>query len=257
MRILIPLVIGLAACKPSPMSTLPAPLTAASATILVGDLHGTHEIPAFVGDLVATLAADRPVVVALEIPTIETPSFDAYLHSDGGPAARVALLADPWWRDRFQDGRRSLAMAALLERLRDLRARGARVAVARIDETTSDRDAAMAHNVAALRTQHPDATLVVYAGNLHTLRNGSPELPGVTFMAGHLQRAGLRFVALDARYERGTAWVCTSPAPDSCGPLPVRGVPLARGIHMEPTPDGNYDGWYGVGPLSASPPATK
>lgn len=254
MRILIALVVSLVACKPSPMMTLPSPLAAPAATILVGDLHGTHEIPAFVGDFVETLAAARHVVVALEVLAAETPSFDAYLHSDGGPAARAALLADPWWRDSYQDGRRSLAMAALIERLRAL---GTRVDVARIDARGDDRDADMARNVAALRTQHPDATLVVYAGNLHTARNGSPDLPDMTFMAAHLQRAGLSFIALDARYERGTAWICTGPSPDSCGPRPVRGATLARGIHMEPTPDGNYDGWYGVGPLTASPPAAK
>src|SRR4051812_14079255 len=98
----------LAACgstttPPHTMSTEPPKLAIPpgvleAGVVLIGDLHGTREIPTFVGALVATVARERPVVLGLEIPPGETPSFDGFLASDGGPAAREHLLADPWWR---------------------------------------------------------------------------------------------------------------------------------------------------------------
>jgi hypothetical protein len=248
------LVLALIGCAgaqpPAPQHALPAALTAPGATILIGDFHGTREIPPFVGDLVTQLATDHPVVVALEIPASETPSFEGFLASDGSAAAHAALLGDPWWRDPvYQDGRRSVAMAELVERLRRLH-----VAVARIDAAMLDsRDQMMANNVLAVRAAHPGATLVVFAGNLHTRRNGYPEMPGTTFMAGFLRQAGLPFIALDTRYERGTAWSCSTGG--HCGAAKFRGQRSARGLHMEPDQDGNYDGWYGVGAISSSPPA--
>ena len=115
-------------------------------------------------------------------------------------------------------------------------------------------DQALAKNVLAARAAHPEATLVVYAGNLHTRRNGHPGFAGKTFMAGYLKQAGLDFLAIDARYEDGAAWVCMDNKP--CGVQKLRGrVGASGGLHMEPSADGNYDGWYGLGPISASPPA--
>jgi hypothetical protein len=62
---------------------LPTAIASPGAMVLVGDMHGTREIPTFVGDLVETLAADHHVVLGLEIPAGETPSLDAYLASPG------------------------------------------------------------------------------------------------------------------------------------------------------------------------------
>jgi hypothetical protein len=36
--------------------------------------------------------------------------------------------------------------------------------------------------------------------------------------------------------------------------LPRHGT-LLRGFGLAPSKDGNYDGWFGVGPLTTSPPA--
>lgn len=226
--------------------------------VLIGDLHGTREIPTFVGELVATVARERPVVLGLEIPPSETPSFDAFLASDGGPAARARLLADPWWRSEYQDGRRSAAMAELVEAMRARKAAGVKIEVDRIDTlatSAGDRDQGMAHRVIALRKAHPDAVIIVYAGNLHTMRKGVTRKPGYPWMAMQLAAEGVAFVSLAPHYEDGSAWVCHGASPADCGPSLAAGKPGARGIKLEPSPDGNYDGWFGLGPITASPPA--
>jgi hypothetical protein len=243
---------------------LPRELEAPGAAILLGDLHGTRELPGFVAELVGQLARARPVVLALEIPPSELPSADGYLASDGGRAARDAALRDPWWQAAYQDGRRSVAMFAMIDRVRALRAAGARVELACFDVPVADptdpsapgvREAGMTRNVLAIRAAHPDATLVVYAGNFHVRRAALDFAPDHAWMAMQLARAGVAFVALDARYADGSSWSCPDAEAARCGPRLAIGAGDERGVHLERSADGAYDGWFGLGPLTASPPA--
>src|SRR5215831_2483104 len=73
-----------APARPPPVAALelPAEVLPPHGTLLIGDLHGTREIPAFVGRLVATVAAREPVVLALEISTEEARAIQAYVASD-------------------------------------------------------------------------------------------------------------------------------------------------------------------------------
>jgi hypothetical protein len=253
---------GATTAPPHPAATEPPKLAIPPGVIepgvvLIGDLHGTREIPRFVGELVATVARERPVVLGLEILPGETPSLDGFLASDGGPAARDRLLADPWWRAEYQDGRRSVAMFELLEAMRARKAAGAKIEIARIDAPAGDedRDQGMAHRVLELRHDHPGAVIVVYAGNLHTMRKGMASQPGHPWMAMHLATEGVAFVSLNPHYEDGSAWVCRTASAAECGAGLVAGAPGPHEIRLEPSPDGNYDGWFGLGPITASPPA--
>src|SRR5262245_28191283 len=88
---------------PVPALELPAEVLPPHGTLLIGDLHGTREIPAFVGRVVATVAAREPVVLALEISTGEARAIQAFLASDGSAAQRRALLAGAWWQAPYQD----------------------------------------------------------------------------------------------------------------------------------------------------------
>lgn len=124
--------------------------------VLVGEMHGTEQSPPFVADLACiALARDLSVTVALEVPEEEAPLVTAYLDSDGGDAARAALLSGPLWTDDYQDGRRSAAELALLESLRRDRRAGLPVRVALLDRRTwkepAGRDAYMASRLAAGR----------------------------------------------------------------------------------------------------------
>jgi len=225
-------------------------------------MHGTREIPAFVATLASAAARRSPVVVALEMPRDGTPSLDAFLDGDGSAAAREKLVHDTWWQDRYQDGRRSVAMLDLLESIRALRASGAKIDVLRFDidqgakTSPGERDERMASTLLAARKAQPDAVFVVFAGNLHVARKGFPFQPGFTWMAMHLAKAGVRFVSLNARYVEGSAWGCSGSTPEGCGPRYLDSMHTsAAGIHLEPSADGNYDGWFGVGAATASPPA--
>ena len=267
------LVLGCGAPPPAatPMPPPPAPIAAPVSTLdisalppggmaMLGDLHGTQEIPAFVGEVVTALAAREPVVLAIEIPRDLGPSLATYLASDGGPAARQALIAGPWWQDEYQDGRRSVALVALIETTRALRAAGRDVVVVAIDDPIPDseaREAEMARNVVATREAHPAAAIVVYAGNLHTSRREVGFRPGFAWMAMRVAAAGVAFTNLDPRWAAGTAWICRDAVAANCGVKEVQGRETARGIRLERIKDGAYDGWFGVGPLTASPPATS
>jgi hypothetical protein len=74
-------------------------------------------------------------------------------------------------------------------------------------------------------------------------------------MGSRLAAAGVRFVTLAPRYADGTAWVCRASLATSCGPSFEAGGETTTGIHLEPSADGNFDGWFGVGAITASPPA--
>lgn len=72
--------------------------------ILVGEMHGTAQMPALFADLVCQAAATsgRPITVALEQNAGMQPAIDAFLKSDGGPRARASFLAAPMWTGKMQ-----------------------------------------------------------------------------------------------------------------------------------------------------------
>jgi hypothetical protein len=231
--------------------------------ILLGDHHGTAEIPAFVASVVATAAAAQPVVLALEAPRQDLPGLDAFLASDGERPALDRMLRDPFWQFPFQDGRRSVAMLELIRTLHELRARGARIEIVPFDAGPGDvragdrggREQHMASALIALRNARPDAAIVVYAGRLHTMRQGVSRQSGEPLMANRLAAAGVRFVTLAPHYADGSAWVCRRSPATSCGPSFEKGIEPATGLRLEASADGNFDGWFGVGAITASPPA--
>jgi hypothetical protein len=79
-------------------------------------------------------------------------------------------------------------------------------------------------------------------------------------MGFDIANAGIAVVSLDARLDGGAAWVCLQDDAGamSCGAHETR--PEASGpiwtIELGAT-DTNHDGFYVVGPTTASPPATS
>ena len=101
--------------------------------VIVGERHGTTEIPAFVERLVCSfLRMGRPVILALETDGAEQAAVNRYLDSDGLPADRSTYLVSARWQDECQDGRKSVAMLALIDAMRRWRQAGQRVGVATI-----------------------------------------------------------------------------------------------------------------------------
>jgi len=91
---------------------------------------------------------------------------------------------------------------------------------------------------------------------LHTSKSEAPSAPGLSWMAMRVAKAGVAVVSLNARYDEGTAWICAGDM-EHCGVAFVLGRGPELGIRLEPSPAGVYDGWFGVGPISASPPAGR
>lgn len=241
-------------------------LFAPGRVVLLGEMHGTRESPAFVADMVCLAAqAGRAVTVGLEIPVEEEPRIATYLASQGSSVDRDALLKGAFWQDLFQDGRRSQAMLSLLEDLRRLSHQGASLRVVLLDSAVplpgQERDRAMEKRLETTLAERPKDLFIVLTGDLHTrLARGVPWDAGYEPMGFLLSqnRPGLSLMALDVGYTGGTAWYCDSPEPSSCRTRPVRGSEAMkeRGVILRGAIDKDgYNGVYRVGNLQASPPA--
>lgn len=184
--------------------------------VLLGESHGTREIPDFVHALVARDSARRPVLLALEIPHPEQLSLDAYMRSDGGPVARAALRGRAFWQrdDEHHDGRRSEDMLDLVDDLRRLRADGRDVALLaydiapeapRVDGDTRDRF--MARIVRAAHDALPRGRVVVLGGNVHAMLARPSYAPAEMQvpMGAHLRDLDPASVRIGAR--GGQSWI--------------------------------------------------
>ncbi len=219
------------------------------ATILIGDLHGTEELPRALGDLACSAARAGLVVdIGIEMPNEEQPRVDAFLRSDGAERARTDFLQSPlFWNvpPSQNDGRASQALLELFDRVRRLSRAGVPIHAFGFNDRGVDYDVGMARTIERTRAASPSTLLLLYAGNNHTrLDEGYP-------MGAHLVNAGLEVVSLDFRIANGSAWTCT----DSCKPHPFDGQQLGSRRFISRTSRGAFDGFLYVGPIHASLPA--
>ncbi len=140
--------------------------------VIVGERHGTNEIPLLFSDLVCAAASKGPVVVGLEIQTDQQKSLDQFMASGGDQAAQDALLAHDHWRS--QDGRASKAMFQLLENLRRLRYEGRQIfARALMPSANSPEAREFAMGMAwkqSLQGYDKNAKLLMLVGSVHAER---------------------------------------------------------------------------------------
>lgn len=223
--------------------------------VLVGELHGTNEIPDAFANLVCLAGrSGRTVVVALELSADWQPAIDAWIQSDGGPSARAALLALPIWSS--PDGRGSTAFVRLLDTLRRQRQAGViqRVVAADVGRATPDditRDAAMAAAWTAAAIA-PDMLVVALVGGIHAMRRPYAIGDRTIVTAGSLMPSA-KTVTLNVVGSGGTAWNCQD---DGCGTHEVGGLPAkVAGITPDGT-DSHFDATYALArPTSAAKPA--
>lgn len=244
-------------------------LTGPGAMVLVGELHGTREAPAFFSSLVcaaARRAGPAGVVVGIEMARTDQGALDAFVAAPTPAAARSLLLAAGHFTDPWQDGRDSVAMVALLEDIRRWRASGAPIEVVAFDvapgpKPRTDREAAMAEALADAASRRPGASVLIYTGNLHSRTLPSPFAPSRTPMGAHLKARFPALRTLDFASAGGTAWLCVMTEGGSgqiCGEQRQGGTD--RGpqpfVELWDEPDaGGHDGIYYLGPITASPPA--
>jgi len=237
-------------------------LLAPGRILLLGEIHGTTEIPAFTEAVACHGAhAGLDVVVALELPGSASNDVDAFLESPGEPADRAALLAGPTWQRDYQDGRTSRAMVELLDGIRRMRRAGQSVRVLLFDAQPAGggqaRERAMAANLAASIAASREAFHVVLTGNLHSrITTGGGRSRDYEPMGYLLSRTidAKRLTSLEVSHAGGSAWIC---APD-CGAAALRGGgengPWRIEIDEADRPAGHH-GRFVVGTVHASPPA--
>lgn len=258
-------------------------ITGAPRLVLLGETHGTVEVPRFVGQLACRAArAGRPVAVGLEIPADEQRRIDAYLDSDGSGEAKAALMRGGFWRRAWQDGRSSAAMVALIDQLRQLKQEGRAVNAFAFDVRGmggNRRQQMMAKQVIAARARHPEALTLVLTGNVQArVVKGTEWDAALHPMGARLLSTEPEMLSLDAHYSGGHAWTCrlASATETVCAsglvPAPQRTRILGRGMGSNKEVDekhrhltyvrvnqeeagGAHHGIFYLGRLSASPPA--
>lgn len=224
--------------------------------LLLGEMHGSVEAPRVAGDIACARAVEGPAALGLEIPAGEQPAIDRYLDSDGGRDAKAALLASRFWQ-HGEDGRSSVAMAELIERVRQLRQQGLPLSLFAFDIQSSgseNRDAVLADAIRAHRAAHPDTAIVVLVGNVHASL-APMDIEGQRIVTTGSRLADLRAVSILLTYHRGTIWAC----------MPDCGIHAVSGRHGEGRPAGlaedvqvrGYSRVYVLPSITASPPAAK
>lgn len=220
----------------------------AHALLLVGDIHGTRQIPAFVVQLVREVSVRRPVRLGLEMPDFMQRRLAAYMHSDGSAVDRAALLKSAFWR--LDDGRESRAMLGLVEQMRRMRAHGRDVQVFAMAPTPASaaqvkqaggylvfKEGGIARRLRA-RLAHADKTTLViaYMGNWHTRYQSTFAGMGAKHMGPSVtdRLADSHPVLVDPT-GYGKAWVCMQ---GGCG---VHAIGRASQLRHKPrlwtTPD--------------------
>lgn len=230
--------------------------------IVLGEMHGTNEMPDIFADAVCLTSQVSPTVVALELPAIDQPRIDAYLKSDGGPKAQQAFFEAYIWKSRVKDGRSSEAFFRLCEQLRRWHKIGkVRAVIAfqpvRFKEppTSAEYERAMADLIE--KNTPKGFRVLVLVGNVHAIRTKvdfgpEPYLP----MAGHLPRRNT--ISLDISSNGvSSAWACRGQG--QCGEMTFgrKGDEHARGVILNKESNERYDGQLFLGTsTTASVPQT-
>lgn len=257
--------------------------------IVFGESHGTREAPAFVGQLLCALAQrGERVLLATEL----TSSHDPKLQKAwAAPIERFpeALLKGGW--EKRDDGVGSEAMFDLVAHARRLREDGFKVGVTAFNGAKDDEqrerfaklpaqgphEAAQAQNIFEAAEAGGYTRVIVLVGSFHA-RKAKTSLGGVEMepMAVKLARMGPT-VSLVMEHAPGSTWACQArddfefvpgkPIPAdaiSCQEHPAGGKRgVTREAHMGLGALGGgkaregFDGYFWVGPVSASPPAIR
>ena len=186
--------------------------------VVLGEMHGTREVPLLAGDLVERWSNASPVLLALEIPAREHGALREAVASGGADAAIGRLRQRAWWQVPADenDGRRSEDVLALVRRIGQLKASGRDVAILPFDPRDircyqrGNCEAAMAHVLRHAHDAFPRGRIVVVTGNVHAMRSrpasapeGFPDQP-MTAMLQDLSPYSVNVTAA-----RGAYWACS------------------------------------------------
>jgi hypothetical protein len=219
--------------NPSPTAAAPAegeifPEPQSGRTLIIGEFHGTAEIPAAFLGLVRRTARLRPVLVGIEMP-----------RSAGRLRCRPGGRLSPAWLPPQQDGRTSAAMRDLVCALRaGAFSRRVRVVyLADEGERGSDFDSKAAGRFHDALARRRGAAGLILTGSFHA-RNSQGTI------AQHLRSLGAQVDTVVVSAPAGRAWFC--PENGACGPGDVR---VNFCSQRPPTAQRPY--WYSLRSVSA------
>ncbi|MEZ5985059.1 MAG: hypothetical protein R3B94_03810 [Hyphomonas sp.] len=247
--------------------------------LIFGESHGTNEMPdAFARYVCAASAQGGKTLVLLEIDTSYEDTFSEASDAADPHAVLVTEMPKYW---SSTDGRGSVAMLDMVERLITLRQAGRDVTIGPMDQMTGwpdmkspeelsvwlasqpptkaqqMRDAGMAEKIRA-ESEGFDRTIVL-VGNVHAREAELKVLPGVQLMAMLVPDA----ISLFGIYDGGTSWSNRDGLTGSVSEMYRLNLIGAPADAMALTPErlpaypGDvpaYDGYFSVGMLSASEP---
>jgi len=227
--------------------------------VFFGEIHGTAEIPQLFGDAVCHASRNRSVTVALELPSKGQDAFDVFIKSDGSPSAVAALLASPAW-PHTRDGRSSRAVLGLIERVRTLRASGARLRLVGFEPQRPAgfgqhyRALGMASALAVAAYVDPGALVLVLTGNTHSDREPPSHQRPFATAASLLPPS--ETLSVINRATGGSTW-SYSDGVGRVNSLPGSD-PAPRGVTLGGALKDGHDGSYSPGrPYTASPPVGR
>jgi len=232
--------------------------------LLIGEFHGTAEMPGVAADVICHAArTGRPLVVAVEFQHQDQAAFDRYMASDGGTESRKALLASPGWKE--EGGRTTAAIADLIETARKI-GRRQPVTLVAFDRGPQPapspmRDASMAKALEVAASKKRNSLVIAFTGSAHANKKGFVS-PTTSFpsAAGHLPQD--RTISLSFAQPGGRHWGCYAPNGDTSNgctayDMPARQLVAPRGIVLDPKIRSGFDGVYHPGSqYTASRPAS-
>jgi len=244
--------------------------------VVLGEFHGTREAPAFFGSLACSLARKgERLLIAIEFSPLHNAALQNAWSADEAQFEDVLLAAG--WRGR-PDGVGSEAVFGMMRDLHRLRLEGYSINIVAFNGARDadqrarfagllgqgPHEAAQAENIAmAARGGRYDRVLVL-VGNLHAMKQ-SYNIGSGAFdpMARRLEAYG-SVVSLRMKHGGGTAWNCqrdcgvhTAKANGSLEREPFIALHDRKGKWREVANDwldAYFDGFYWLGPVSASPP---
>ncbi|MCE5319131.1 MAG: hypothetical protein LLG04_17435 [Parachlamydia sp.] len=216
--------------------------------ILIGEIHGTKELPAFCLGILKMLAVDKntPVILALEISEAEQPIFDEFMGTGNSQVFEKSSL----FTDKQQYGISSEAMVQLLTSLRKID--NVRVlcslskdspSKASFQENQEERDFKWAAFILKQLCSKETPRVVVMGGSIHLslipYMLGNVPLKTMGYYLLHSKECPLtqaQVLAIDIKFKDVNAWVCFS---DTCENMDA--PPATRcGEMSHSIPENNY-----------------
>jgi len=172
--------------------------------IVIGEMHGTTEVPWFALQLIQRLSkTQKTVTVALEIPINYQNDIDDFIRNGNFDNL---LTLDHF---KYPDGRTSIAMGQLIKGLRNLK----NVIVICFDIASTsragiNRDSLMGVNLS--RSYNGDH-MVILTGNLHAnLKEGywKPNFKSAIYYFNKINNLNDQLISLNTYFGSGTIWNC-------------------------------------------------